>query len=169
MYSPTPSVSSLRVLLAIAARKGYSVKTGDFSTAFLHVLLGIDEEVYVKAPKVVWVDGVPVFWKLKRALYGLRKAPQLFNNHLTEVLEKYGMRRLKSEPTVFVKGELLLLVHVDDPLATGPEEAIDDLWTYLESCMSFNREVDEVPWQRISTRFEGFHRAFASEVLRRPD
>ena len=64
LFSPPPSVSSLRVLMAIAARKGYSVKTGDFSTAFLHVLLGIDEEVHVKAPKVVWVDGVPVFWKL---------------------------------------------------------------------------------------------------------
>ncbi len=102
------------------------MKIGDFSTAFLHV--PIDEETYVIAPKVLWVDGEPVYWKLARGLYGMRKAPQLFNEYLSGVLEKFGMTKLKSEPTVFVKGELRLPVHVDDPLATGPEKDIEELF-----------------------------------------
>ena len=137
LYSPTPSVASLRAILALAARKGYPVKIGDFSTAFLHV--PIDEDTYVMAPKVLWKDGVPVYWKLNKALYGLRKAPQLFNEFLSGVLERFGMTRLKGEPTVFVKSELNLLVHVDDPLAAGPEHEIEELFKYLENNMSFNR------------------------------
>ncbi len=129
-------MSSLRVLLALAARKGYPVKTSDFSILLLHIPI---KETYVVAPKVLWVNGEPVYWKLGRALYGMRKAPQLFNGCLSDVLEKCGMTRLKSEPTVFIKGEVRLLVHVDDPLATGPEEKIEELFKYLESCMSFNR------------------------------
>ena len=113
------------------------MKIGDFSTAFLHV--PIDEDTYVLAPKVLWKDGVPVYWKLNKALYGLRKAPQLFNEFLSGILERFGMTRLKGEPTVFVKDELNLLVHVDDPLAAGPEHDIESLFKYLEETMSFNR------------------------------
>ncbi len=89
------------------------------------------------APKFLLVNDEPVYWKLGRALYGLRKAPQLFNEYLSGMLEKFDTTRLKFEPTVFIKGELRLLVHVDDPLATGPEEEIEELFKQLESCVSF--------------------------------
>ena len=58
-YSPTPTVSDTRLLLTLAARKRLTVKTGDFSTAFLHA--PIDTETYVKAPKVLSQDGRQVY------------------------------------------------------------------------------------------------------------
>ena len=38
-YAPTPSTSSLRLVLVLAALKGLKVRTGDFTTAFLHAEL----------------------------------------------------------------------------------------------------------------------------------
>ena len=49
------------------------------------------------------LNGHPIYWILKRALYGERKAPQLFNKFLHSALTELGMRNLKTEPTYYVK------------------------------------------------------------------
>lgn len=136
LFSHTPSVTGLRVLLSLAAQRQQKVRIGDFTTAFLHA--PIDFPVFVKAPKVLQSSGDgPIYWRLKKALYCMRKAPQLFNKHLDQVLKGLGMTNLKSEPTYYVKGDLQLLVHVDDPIAAGPDHGVSWLFHELEKVMKF--------------------------------
>ena len=70
---------------------------GDVSTAFLHALM--IEEVFVWPPKEFYPEG-KCLWRLKKAMYGLRQAPKLWQEHFAEVMTtKLGFRRCKSDPT----------------------------------------------------------------------
>ena len=121
LYSPTPSVTALRLLLSLASSRGHRLRVGDFSTAFLHAPMDI--ETFVRPPQVYAKQGV--LWRLRKALYGMRRAPKLFFNLLHEILSELGMQSLRSEPTFYFKGSLLLLIHVDDPLVAGTDEDIE--------------------------------------------
>ena len=66
LHSLMPAVEGLRMLLVLAAVRGHTVTTA--------------------------VNGHPIYWRLKRALDGMRKAPQLFNQFLHSVLTELGMR-----------------------------------------------------------------------------
>ena len=126
LYSPTPSVTALRLLLSLASSRGHRLRIGDFSTAFLHAPM--DTETFVRPPQVYAKQGV--IWRLRKALYGMRKAPKLFFNLLHEILSELGMQSLRSEPTFYFKDSLLFLVHVDDPLVAGTDEDIE--WIFRE-------------------------------------
>ena len=67
-------------------------------------------------------------WKLKRQIYGLRSSPGRWQNHLDETLQKEGMRRLKSDASVWTMGkgedQLILMIHVDDILMFGKHEEL---------------------------------------------
>ena len=127
LYSPTPSVTALRLLLSLASNRGHRLRIGEFSTAFLHAPMDI--ETFVRPPQVYAKQGV--LWRLRKALYGMRRAPKLFFNLLHEILSELGMQSLRSEPTFYFKGSLLLLVHVDDPLVAGTDEDIE--WIFSDS------------------------------------
>ena len=60
-------------------------------------------------------------WKLLRALHGLRRSPQIFQDHFAAELEKMGFRRLISDPQLFIheKLQVYLLAHVDDMMIAG--------------------------------------------------
>ena len=133
LYSPTPSVTALRLLLSLASSRGHRLRIGDFSTAFLHAPMDI--ETFVRPPQVYAKQGV--IWRLRKALYGMRRAPKLFFNLLHEVLNDLGMQSLRSERTFYFKGSLLFLVHVDDPLVAGTDEDIEWIFRELEQRMKF--------------------------------
>ena len=122
VFAPTPSTAALRALLVIAGGEKLVAATGDFTMAFLHVLLR--EKIFVWPPGVCTTRAGKV-WMLKRALYGMRIAPKLFSMLLASVLKDYGMEQSLTEPTVYHRGKLRLLVHVDDPLAVGPQDEIN--------------------------------------------
>lgn len=62
---------AIRVLLAIAAQKGWHVNLLDINNAFLHDT--IDEELYLTPPQGLTVHVGHVF-KHTKALYGLKQA-----------------------------------------------------------------------------------------------
>ena len=61
----------------------------DVHTAFLHA--DVDQDLFAEPPKPnEWYDAglrEDEVWKLIKALYGYRKAPQLWHQHLVNVLE----------------------------------------------------------------------------------
>lgn len=97
-YAPVVSISSLRVLIAVAAAKELHCLTFDVSNAFLHG--DLDEEIYMYIP-----EGFPQqegkLCKLKKSLYGLKQAPLKWNQKLTEAFEKLGLEALKTERCIF--------------------------------------------------------------------
>ena len=83
-YTANTDISSIRVVLAEAAqRPDYGVSNLDVATAFLNAPMPESEEeaVYVKPPTLLQQFGLVqsgTYWKLCRALYGLRISPRLW-------------------------------------------------------------------------------------------
>ncbi|MBW0461269.1 hypothetical protein O181_000984 [Austropuccinia psidii MF-1] len=71
-FAPTPTFGVLQMLFLIACRKKWTLHTFDVKVAFLHSL--INKPVYVWPPSGMNVPKFHVL-KLKKALYGTKKAP----------------------------------------------------------------------------------------------
>nr|GFB11223.1 hypothetical protein [Tanacetum cinerariifolium] len=74
-FAPIARMEAIRIFLAYAAHKSFTVFQMDVKTAFLHGSL--KEDVYVCQPKgFIDADHPSHVYKLKKALYGLKQAPR---------------------------------------------------------------------------------------------
>ena len=131
-FASTPLLLTLKILLLVALARGWKILFGDVSTAFLHALLGEDEEIMVEPPSEYYSPhGPKVIWRLRRPLYGLKTAPKQWQDHFANILTDLGGRRLKSEPNVyyFANSENYVLVYVDDVVVPGrdPQPLFDKI------------------------------------------
>ena len=121
-FSPVVRSSSFRLILAIAAVKGYKLKHIDIKTAFLNS--EVTEEIYVQPPEgyeevMVSNDNSRV-WKLHKSLYGLKQASRNWNQLLSQWLTSLGFVQSLTDPCVFImnpelrSGYFVLLIYVDD-------------------------------------------------------
>ena len=124
LFASTPSLTTLKLLLTLSSAFGWHIATGDVSTAFLHA--AVDGDIYVIPPLEYYPEG-NVLWKLKRALYGLRNSPKLWQQHFAACVEKYGFVRMKSDPNLYVRStkKLYVLAYVDDLMFFGSKPDID--------------------------------------------
>ena len=101
-FSPTVSHITLRMVLAIAAKRAYHLAQMDVKTAFLNVPL--KEEVYVELPLGYKgpLGGPKKLWSLKRALYGLRQAPCEWYLTFKNALEEMDFKPCSNEPSLHV-------------------------------------------------------------------
>ena len=132
VFSGCPGQEAVRILLAVAAHEGLAIIPGDFSVAFMHTPM--DYEGYVEAPTESGVASDEC-WLLLKALNGLRKASQLFQKFLIDILTNHlgfasyrGLPTLLRSETTSVK----LSVHVDDPLTVGQHAEIISFHKSLE-------------------------------------
>ena len=124
LFASTPSLTTLKLLLTLSSAFGWHIATGDVSTAFLHA--AVDGDIYVIPPLEYSPEG-NLLWKLKRALYGLRNSPKLWQQHFAACMEKYGFMRMKSDPNLYVHStkKLYVLAYVDDLMFFGSKPDID--------------------------------------------
>ena len=117
-------MSTLRVLLSLAAQEDYDAHQLDVKTAFLNE--DLESEVYMKCPSGFEVPGK--VWKLEKALYGLRQAAQAWYNKLKASLKGAGFTVSLTDPCLYmtkVQGEYVhVLVHVDDCLVVGSSTGV---------------------------------------------
>src|SRR4051812_2008941 len=74
-YSPVARLTTIRVLLSLAASHGLLVHQMDVKTTFLNGQL--DEEIYMQQPDEFAVNGQErKVCKLLKSLYGLNQAPK---------------------------------------------------------------------------------------------
>ncbi|CAI7878203.1 unnamed protein product [Closterium sp. NIES-54] len=84
-FSPTPKMTTLRVLLHVAAQHDYELHSLDFSTAFLQGSL--HEEIWLRRPPGFTGSFPPgTQWSLRRPVYGLRQAPREWHDTLRTTL-----------------------------------------------------------------------------------
>ena len=84
-------------------------------------------------PKEFYPNG-DCLWKLKKAIYRLKQAPKLWQEHFAEVMtSKLGFRRCKSDPNLYCheSGKLYVLAYVDNLLAVGSDEIRKDFISRL--------------------------------------
>ncbi|CAI7873930.1 unnamed protein product [Closterium sp. NIES-53] len=80
-FSPTPKMTTLRVLLHVATQYDYELHSLDFSTAFLQG--NLHEEIWLRRPPS-FTRSFPAGtqWSLRRPVYGLRQAPREWHDTL---------------------------------------------------------------------------------------
>ena len=99
VFAPVARIETVRLLIALAAQKGWQIHHMDVKSAFLNGDLA--EEVYVQQPPGFVVEGGKgKVLKLKKALYGLHQAPRAWNSKLDSELMKLGFERNPLEHVV---------------------------------------------------------------------
>ncbi|CAI7849590.1 unnamed protein product [Closterium sp. NIES-53] len=117
-FSPTPKMTTLRVLLHVAAQRDYELHSLDFSTAFLQGSL--HEEIWLRRPPGFTGSFPPgTQWSLRRPVYGLRQAPREWHDTLRTTLAALGFAPSTADPSLFLRTDTSLLpfyvlVYVDN-------------------------------------------------------
>ncbi|CAI7856331.1 unnamed protein product [Closterium sp. NIES-54] len=117
-FSSTPKMTTLRVLLHVAAQRDYELHSLDFSTAFLQGSL--HEEIWLRRPPG-FIGSFPpgTQWSLRRPVYGLRQAPREWHDTLRTTLAALGFAPSTADPSLSLRTDTSLppfyiLVYVDD-------------------------------------------------------
>ncbi|CAI5973790.1 unnamed protein product [Closterium sp. NIES-65] len=117
-FSPTPKMTTLRVLLHIAAQRNYELHSLDFSIAFLQGSL--HEEIWLRRPPGFTGTFPPgTQWSLRRPVFGLRQAPREWHDTLRTTLAALGFALSTANLSLFLRTDTSLqpfyiLVYVDD-------------------------------------------------------
>ena len=101
VYAPVMSMIELRLLTSIAIRNKCSLKSGDVKQAFVQATMP-DDELYVLRPPQGCINTSPTdLWKLRKSLYGLRRAPKHWYNKLNSMLTSMNLHPCKNAPCIF--------------------------------------------------------------------
>ncbi|CAI7922430.1 unnamed protein product [Closterium sp. NIES-53] len=143
-FSPTPKMTTLRVLLHVAAQRDYELHSLDFSTAFLQGSL--HEEIWLRRPPGFTVSfPTGTQWSLRRPVYGLRQMPREWHDTLRTTLAALGFVPSTADPSLFLRTDTSLppfyaLVYVDDLVfATADTEALTLVKSFSASASSSPR------------------------------
>ncbi|CAI7770542.1 unnamed protein product, partial [Closterium sp. NIES-54] len=125
IFAPVGKGTTLRVMLGMAANRGWRIKQMDITTAFLNGI--ILEELYMLQPEGL-DDGSGRVCRLKKAIYGLKQAPRPWYHKLEETLLAGGFKKSECDHSLFLLQEkeqfLMLLVYVDDILLFSESAAM---------------------------------------------
>lgn len=94
---------SYKALFAIGAALGLEIEQMDVKTAFLHS--DIDYEIYVEQPYYM-TDSTPKVCKLQKALFGLKQAPRIWYQTLTNFLRNLSFELINSDLGIFVRSSM---------------------------------------------------------------
>src|SRR5579871_2458577 len=106
----TLASTAFRTLMAITAEFDLETIQMDAINAFVHC--DLDEVVYMKMPPGFTKQGK--VHRLRKALYGLRRSPLLWQMNLTNSLKELGFKAVPQEPCVMLNRSIVVFFYVDD-------------------------------------------------------
>ena len=102
MFAPVVKMTTVRVLFAVAAAKGWHFYQMDVKNVFLQCEL--EEQVYmVQPPGFHSGKNTSAVCRLKKSLYGLKQAPRAWNAKITHRLRRMGFATSKSDSSLFIR------------------------------------------------------------------
>ena len=132
-YAPVVDFNTIRVALALAIQRGYTIHQMDVKTAFLQGK--IDEDIYVLPPRHSGIMLQPYqAFKLKKSLYGLKQSPKLWFETWKRLMLELCMKELCADQCVFRHGNVWILLYVDDIIIMGAK---------LKEVVSVKRRLSE--------------------------
>ena len=141
VFASTTMTASVRMLLSQAAdlrTEGYTVFTADVKTAFLNAHMKHGDFVYARPPpewqpETLDPNKGTVIWKLQKSLHGLRSASRRWQDHLEQILRKFGFvpNMLDTCLWTHTTKRVSLVFHVDDLLLAGTHQIISDVLAEL--------------------------------------
>ena len=142
-YSPTAALTALRMIIGKCNNEGYRLRQADISAAYLQS--PIDDDVYVRPPPDPRIDPTlrkNKVWKLKKAMYGLRKSPKYWHTTVTNAMRNFGLQPTSFDPCIFSCQGLIVGVWVDDFIYGGTPEMQQKFEEYLRSTFSCEAPQD---------------------------
>nr|GEZ47630.1 hypothetical protein [Tanacetum cinerariifolium] len=133
-FAPVARMEAIRIFLAYAAHKSFTVFQMDVKTAFLHDSL--KEDVYVCQPEgFIDADHPSHVYKLKKALYGLKQAPRAWYDELLTFLLQNHFFKGTIDLTLFIRrfhDDILVSKYVLEILKKYGMESCDPVGTPME-------------------------------------
>ena len=139
-FSPVVQWTTLRTILTLSIVKGWKARSIDFVLAYPQA--DIKSNLFMRIPFGFHVD-TPGNWllKLKKNVYGVKDAGRTWHLHLRKGLVERGFTASKVDPCVFTKGNLILVIYVDDVIAFCPsDDTIDEFISHMQKskdCTNF--------------------------------
>ncbi|CAB0009199.1 unnamed protein product, partial [Nesidiocoris tenuis] len=137
-FSPVIRNASLRYLFALAVKENLNIHHFDVTTAYLHG--NLEEDIYVKPPEeaINSPGNKGKFWRLKKAVYGLKQSGRCWYQRLHEALVGLKLKQSKAEPCLYHRrtgSETVVIgVFVDDALIlTKNEKTKNDIFDALRA------------------------------------
>ena len=119
--------------------------------SILHFPLGATTNILLKPPTEFYTNR-NIYWRLKKAIYGLRSSPKAWQDHLASIMRELGYIRLTSEPNVYKhpEGKAYIMVYVDDLLFVGETEEINNILNKIQEKMLLRTTGEASPGNTIS-------------------
>ena len=130
IFSTVVKITTIRVVLAIAAARDYNLSSIDVQQAFLQGKL--DEDLYMTMPPGLpsrSPDGRRLVVKLDLSIYGLKQAGRVWWQLFTEFITSWGFTQSSIDVCLYTyvspSGSILwLLVWVDDTIIVDDDEGL---------------------------------------------
>ena len=135
LFAAAPSAVATRIGLVLGLAQDVEMAVTFLELFFMRCLRNISSSrrhLYRKTG---------VVWKIKRYLYGDKRAPRGWQDHFEKTMLELGFGRLESEPGCFVKkgvthkDTIIVVVHVDDLLSVGKRKHLDNFFVQLEKTL----------------------------------
>jgi hypothetical protein len=120
-YSLVARMTIVKVIIAMAIIKGWSLHQMDVNNVFLHG--DLQKEVYMEEPSgYVNQTHLNLVCRLKKALYGLKQAPRVWLDKIGQYLVTSGFQTSNANFSLYVKkidcGIIVIVIYVDDLIIT---------------------------------------------------
>jgi hypothetical protein len=179
-YAPVARLSSIRVILALAAREDWHVDNMDVDNAYLQS--PVEEEVFMRQPKGYVQHGAKgrvLVCRVHKSLYGLKQSANNWYGVINGWLKKYGFKASQADVCVYVlrKGDLIVIIalYVDDLLlASNDRKLLDQVKRDISTMFSMKDLGElrfmlgmEVVRDRAAKTIEIRQPAYVDQVLER--
>ncbi|CAI7784809.1 unnamed protein product [Closterium sp. NIES-53] len=178
-FSPTPKMTTLRVLLHVTALRDYKLHSLDFSTAFLQGSL--HKEIWLRRPPGFTASfPAGTQWSLRRPVYGLHQAPRVWHDTQRTTLAALVFAPSTADPSLFLHTDTTLppfyvLVYIDDLVfATADTEALAHVKSELQkrhTCTDVGELISylglRITWDRVQRTITLTQSHMVQRVLQR--
>jgi Reverse transcriptase (RNA-dependent DNA polymerase)/GAG-pre-integrase domain len=120
-YAPVASWSSIRLIMYLAAWNRWQIRQLDFVLAFPQA--PVETDLYMEIPSGFDIGDSKKDYALKLVnnLYGQKQAGRVWNTHLTQGLKALGFTQATTDPCIFWRDDVILVIYTDDTIVTGPD------------------------------------------------
>ena len=141
------SWSSVRLFMVLSLKLGWTMKSIDFTSAFLHASLPSDLPMFAHLPRGFYsnmrsITGERTVLKLKKSIYGTVVAPKLWFEHCMKAFHELGFEHSAYDKCFLIRKDMMIVVYVDDcGIATDDPKKIDELVQQLRD-RGFDLEIE---------------------------
>lgn len=136
IFAPIAKMTTVCIILAIAASQSWNLHQLDVNNAFPHG--DLHEEIYMKLPSGMIASSSRDVCRLRRSLYGLKQAPRAWFEKFRSTLLTFNFLQSEYDSSLFfhksASSIVLFLVYVDDIIITGTDSGfISKLQQFLHA------------------------------------